>query len=126
MEEDIIQFSREDATTQLAARASLLRGLAAIAAFVVGFLAVAFVTLPRLGLSTDLFVLAAIGAPFPALLAIRQLQWSVLASHHLRCPSCRHLLANERRWWNSPDSFCKSCGKLALLPVEALKRAAAT
>lgn len=125
VKEEPIQFGREDVVSQIAARASLLRGLMAVAACLVACLAVAFFVLSRLGLS-ELWPLAVFGLPFLALLAIRQLQWSVLASHQLRCPSCRHLLATERRWWNSPNEFCRSCGKLALLPVSELKRAAAT
>ncbi|MGO4223649.1 hypothetical protein AB4Y64_17580 [Lysobacter sp. TAF61] len=126
VKEEAIQFSREDVATQVAARASLRRGLITITAILVGCLAIAFFAFPRLGLSNNLLSLSVIAAPVLALLAIRQLQWSVLASHQLRCPSCRHLLVTERRWWNSPNAYCRSCGKLALLPVAALKRAAAT
>ena len=126
VDQEPIQFSREFVVAQLAARASLRRGMAVVLSCLVVCVAAEFFVLPRLELSDNLWAVAVLFPPAFVLLAIRQLQWSVLASHQLRCPSCRHLLATERRWWNSPNSFCKACGKLALLPVAALNRAAAT
>jgi hypothetical protein len=125
-DQEPIQFDREAVVAQLAARASLRRGLGIIVSWVAIYFLIAFFVLPRLGLPDRLWVFVTFVPPVLAFLAIRQLQWSILASHQLRCPSCRHLLATERRWWNSPGSFCKACGKLAILPVEALKRAADT
>lgn len=124
MKEEPIEFSREDVAAQIAVRSSLRRGLIVIAACLAGYLAIALLVLPRLGV--HFWPLTVFVALLLALFAMRQLQWSALASHQLRCPSCRHLLATERRWWNSPDAFCRSCGKQALLSVSALKRAAAT
>jgi len=125
MSSEPIQFSREIVAAQLAMRASLRRGSAAIALFLVAW-ALALLALSQLSLSDSLWLVAFFVPLSLAFLAVRQLQWSVLSSHQLRCPSCRHLLVAERRWWNSPGSFCKACGKLAILPVWALKRAAAT
>jgi hypothetical protein len=126
MTEEPIHFSREVVIAQLAARASLRRGCAAIAAFLVFFWLIAYLIAKELWLPDYLWFVAILLPPVIALIAMRQLQWNVLFSHDLRCPSCRHLLASERRWWNSPGQFCKSCGKLAILPNQALNQAAAT
>ena len=121
-----LQFSREVVIAQLSTRASLTHGLKFIIAGLVACMLVVTFALPHLRLSDDLWILAVVAPPILSILAIRNLQWSVLESHQLRCPHCRHLLATERRWWNSPRSFCKACGKLAILPVRILKQASAT
>ncbi|WP_132982899.1 hypothetical protein [Thermomonas haemolytica] len=126
LEQAPVVFSREVVIAQLAARAALRRSLAVIVLSLVGWLAVGFIVLSQLGLPDDLWAALTLGPALLAVPAIRQAQWWVLASHRLRCPSCRHLLAENRHWWKSPTPFCKACGKLALLPVAALERAAAT
>ena len=126
MSEEQIQFSREIVVAQLAARAELRRALAVVGIVLAVYVTVALFVLPQLKLSDEQWLLAILGPPLVTLFALWQIQWRVLASHQLRCPSCRHLLAADRRWWRSPKPFCKACGKLALLPIWALKRAAAT
>jgi hypothetical protein len=127
VEESEIVFTRDVVIAQLAARAALRRSLfialAALAAYYIAatLAASAFGPIPN-WLFFGIFILPL--AVF--LLIVRQLQWSVLATHQLRCPNCRALLAEHRRFINGPTPFCRSCGHLVLLPISVLKRAAAT
>ena len=119
-----MQFSAEDLAAQLAARASLRRRLAPVGLIAVAYVVVAWSLVGRFHLTPEERLAVLTGPPLLALFLIRQLQWSVLASHQLRCPGCGHLLASERRWWNSPGAICHACGKLAIIPGRVLKRAA--
>jgi hypothetical protein len=124
--EEPIYFTREVVVTQLAARTALRRGLATIAVCLAVFWLVTYVAAKYLGLPDYLWAASVFVPLIVTLFALRQLQWSILSSHRLRCPYCQHLLATERRWWNSPGPSCKACGKLALLPNAVLNEAAAT
>jgi positive regulator of sigma E activity len=124
--EEPIQFSREVVVSQLAARSSLRQGLVAIVLCLLVSWLMAYLAATRLGLSDGLWLVAMLLLLAVAFIAARQWQWSVLATQELRCPSCRHLLIAERRWWSSPSPFCKACGKLAILPNRILDQAADT
>lgn len=126
LDKQLMELPREIVLAQRAARASLRRGLAFVLLGLAVLLIISLFVLPALHVADDVILLSAFGAMIAAIFATRQMQWSVLATHQLRCPTCRHLLATDRRWWNSPGPRCSRCGSLAILPAAILDQASAT
>ncbi|TZF90716.1 hypothetical protein [Cognatilysobacter lacus] len=103
MHEEATQFSRADVAAQLAARACLRRRLAPVWVLAIVYRMAAWSFVGHFHLTPEKRLAVLGGPPLIALFLVRQLQWSVLACHQLRCPACAHLLASDRRWSIRPN-----------------------
>src|SRR6478735_167896 len=118
-----LQFSREVIKAQINARGYLQRSMAwwALSSLVLISILIWAISYFHLGDWWSLGSLVLV--PIALWISIRQLQWHVLAATSLRCPTCNALLSEGRRFYNSPNHFCRSCGNLALLPMSVLDQA---